>query len=603
MVVQVINAGAMPKLNRLSVPVRPSNRVEKELSPSLSLPPDQYRFGQWKPNYSTQDLAIYKASLNNTQPLQSYDPHGFFTELGITDVKSSGRGDASLFQVYRLTDYKPDPEYFPGPKWIAAPLQKALLWVSRHSPKTIVALDKVATQKVIQKMEQSDTRDPHPFGQESDIQKGERSTLVPSQRYYNALAQKNPTQFTWEEPVHTGSIKGSSERQENFGTYDIARQLGFTEAQAKTIAVEDFAVDTNQTHYHQNGKTRITKSGTGGDNGDFHWHFNRSPAGQEDTRITAARTHLERAVSLAKQGYYDAAERELGIGLHSLQDMFAHGQLTPVAHTLLGEFPDYVWWNPQGMFETALATEAYLKQYFDKLGVAVPQTAVKPTLKTPSLLSRYPLPPLKNMDKHNWQMSASLITGNAPLNQQLDLAARLQKYPTELLALLNRHQVQIFLGQQGTPLTQLGFGQDLDQDGLVSPNRWVDRNQDGIQQATEVEDQVADGRRWNEQQAAYQANHNLIYLSSDLNRNPADLEHKLQHEMLHALDFALQKEPGLQAKWSAYINQNFQQARGRGEITFDQTNAHEYFAHGGSVSLSRVSQALAQAVVAPKAIF
>jgi hypothetical protein len=51
-----------------------------------------------------------------------------------------------------------------------------------------------------------------------------------------------------------------------------------------------------------------------GEIGDIHRHYNRSPYGREDTRIIAAKIHLERALKLVDEGYYDTAEQELAIG-------------------------------------------------------------------------------------------------------------------------------------------------------------------------------------------------------------------------------------------------------------------------------------------------
>ena len=63
------------------------------------------------------------------------------------------------------------------------------------------------------------------------------------------------------------------------------------------------------------------------------------------------------------------AEQELSIGLHSLQDVFSHAQISPMIHTLMGEFPDIVKYHPLPMFETALATESYLKKFIEGLNL------------------------------------------------------------------------------------------------------------------------------------------------------------------------------------------------------------------------------------------
>ncbi|MEZ0369696.1 MAG: hypothetical protein ACAI44_11480, partial [Candidatus Sericytochromatia bacterium] len=100
---------------------------------------------------------------------------------------------------------------------------------------------------------------------------------------------------------------------------------------------------------------------------------------------------------------------------------------------------------------------------------------------------------------------------------------------------------------------------------------------DTQRQPLELEDGIADGRRWNQQQAAYHADLNLIWLSAGLLASPQDFEAKLQHELLHALDFALEKDPELGKQWPAYVQKLFDQARASGKIGFDSSDPHEYF--------------------------
>jgi hypothetical protein len=83
----------------------------------------------------------------------------------------------------------------------------------------------------------------------------------------------------------------------------------------------------------------------------------------EDTRLIWAGLHLHRAVSLAREGSRLEATRELGYGLHSLQDAFAHGQATPFMHVVLGRKFDDVNYNPLATYEASMATRAYLKEF------------------------------------------------------------------------------------------------------------------------------------------------------------------------------------------------------------------------------------------------
>ena len=145
--------------------------------------------------------------------------------------------------------------------------------------------------------------------------------------------------------------------------------------QARRMAKECYDVDTDKTHYHDpTDRTKARITGAEGEL-DLYRHYNRSPFGVEDTRITAAKIHLDRALKLSDEGYYNAAERELGIGLHSLQDIFSHVQITPVNHAILGEFPDFVKYHPLAMYETAVVTEGYLKKFIEHLDLRTPGQA------------------------------------------------------------------------------------------------------------------------------------------------------------------------------------------------------------------------------------
>lgn len=571
-------SGDVPKIDVFKEGTLKKENLEKELDKTSAIPEDHFQAGKWKPQYKTPlDIQKYLSTLGG-KPVSSYDPQGFFKELGLPDdLKAPGRTDKEMYNAFKLVDYKPDPQYFPGPKWLSSPVQKGLVALGRLSPDIAAKLDLLATKTVIKRLEKADTVDPNPYGKEEDIDKGQKSQTNLENRYQGIISKGSP-QFAWDSGIHTGSPKPSHEN-ENFGTFDIALKIGFTEEQAKNISVEDFAVDENKTHYHDPkdpNKTRITHSGTGGENGDLGWHYNRSKDGEEDSRITAAKIHLDRAVKLAKEGYHQAAEKEIGIGLHSLQDIFSHGQITPINHITIGEFPDFVKWNPVGMYETAKATEAYLKKYVEKLGLKKADNSDIPELTTSPLINHFNFIPGVVPEKS--PAIGKIVTGNATITQQLELANKLNDFPLELLDLLNNNRVKIFLGKAGTKLTDLGFGEDLDNDKKITPGKWVDVNQDGKKQNSEVEDKLTDGRNWNEQKAAYNHQNKLIYLSGSLLNDSKDFAGKLMHEIDHAVDLNLSGDPGLKDKWKTYINKLYDSARRSGEIGFDQSEPHEYFA-------------------------
>ena len=76
---------------------------------------------------------------------------------------------------------------------------------------------------------------------------------------------------------------------------------------------------------------------------------------------------MDAAVELAKRGDFAQAEREIGYGLHSIQDAFAHGHIRLASHAVTDNIPDGVNYNPVGAYEATLATIGYLKRYMDSL--------------------------------------------------------------------------------------------------------------------------------------------------------------------------------------------------------------------------------------------
>ena len=277
----------------------------------------------------------------------------------------------------------------------------------------------------------------------------------------------------------------------------------------------------------------------------------------EDSRIVAAGTHLDRAVELANERFFDAAERELGIGLHSLQDMFSHAQLTPLIHSLLGEFPDLTKYQCLAVYETALATECYMRSYIERLHLTAP--------RRPSLL----------MDQ--FESLDGIVTGNSARQHKLHVAEMISRYPPELIAFLKQNALHVFVGAQDTRLTELGFGMDLDGDGEITPGKWVDVTGEGEKHWFLVEDQFGVGKEWNSRPAAYNHETRMIFISTQILNTPA-CEEALKHEMEHAIDFTYRDHPLLGDKWSQYVNMLYENARRNGHIAFNDLDPHEYFA-------------------------
>jgi hypothetical protein len=549
----------MSKINFFRPAIWEDGALLREIERNIAIADDLYASGQWKAAMDSRTFEKYKATLGG-KAIESFDPDGYLAELDLGPSLTAGRTNIDLLRAFHLIkEFRPDPDYFPLPKKLAAGFQRFFLSISRISPHLAIAVDRLLNPVAVKMIEGSYKTDQwlrDPYGKFEEIIKGEQSELSKEARYFGIIRQNVP-QFAWDRGPHSGSIDPDLRVNENFGTYDIALKLGFSKAQARRIAIQCYDVDESKTHYHDprdRTKSRIT--GTVGQVGDLQRHYNRSPAGVEDTRITAARIHLDRAFKLADSGFYDAAEREFGVGLHSLQDMFSHAQLTPTTHTCLGEFPDLVRYHPVSMFETALATEGYFKKFIAGL-------KLKPIVQI--IDQQIALGP-----------SGTLVTGSDP-QEKSRVTQKLTEFPAALTAFLENSGIRIFVSAEGTRPGDLGFGIDLDGDGSITTGKWVDINKDGQQQWFEVEDQFEDGKTWNQQPAAYNHQNRLIFIAARI-LNDADFEKILKHEINHAIDLTLHDDPQLKDKWRTYINKIYNTARRQAKITFNESNPHEYFA-------------------------
>jgi hypothetical protein len=548
------------KINFFQPAIWEDGALLKEVQRNMAEADDLYASGQWRPAIGSRDFEKYKDTLRGAA-IESFDPEGYLAELGLKPSLTAGRTNIEVLRSFHLiNEYRPDPRYFPLSKKAAGLVQKTFLTLSRISPHCANAFDRLINPiavKMTERRHQTDQYLAEPYGKMEEIARGERSDLSREDRYLGILRKKVP-QFAWDQGPHTGSIDTGSRADENFGTYDIALTFGFSETQARRIAIQCYDVDVSKTHYHDpRDPTQPRITGTVGKIGDLQRHYNRSPAGMEDSRITAARIHLDRALELAELRFYDAAEREFAIGLHSLQDIFSHAQLTPFIHTCLGEFPDLVKYHPLAMFETAVATEGYFKKFIAGLNLKPLDPAYGSTVAMP--------------------VSDHLIGGTATLADQALVSQKIAEFPQQLTTFLKNNGIRIFVGAEKTLPTQLGFGVDLDGDGTITPGKWVDINGDGQKQWFEVEDQFDVGKKWDRQPAAYNHQTRIIFLSARILKKPG-LEAVLKHEINHAIDLILQEAPPLKGKWNAYIDKLYESARRQGIIAFDELNPHEYFA-------------------------
>jgi hypothetical protein len=554
---------SISKINFFQPGIWENGALLQEIERNLAEPVDLLAFGQWKPALTPGVLEMYNDILRHSKgrDVERFDPAGYLSELALPQSLTAGRTNGDVLRTFHLIKaYRPDARYFPFSKKTGALMQKIFLSISRICPSLVIAADRLIDPLVVKMTEkkcQTDQYHSAPYGKFEEIVKGEQSDLSKEARYLGVLRKKVP-QFAWDRGPHTGSIDPDRRANEDFGTYDIAVKFGFGREQARRIATMCYDVDISQTHYHDpRDRTKLRITGTVGEIGDIQRHYNRSPAGVEDTRITAARIHLDRALRLADDGFYDAAEQEFGIGLHSLQDIFSHAQLTPTIHTCLGEFPDLVKYHPLCMFETAVATEGYFKKFIAGLNL-------KPLISAAGSQIAVPF-------------SGSFIGGTAASEERAIVSQKIAAFPKKLVTFLKDNGIRIFVSNAETLPTELGFGVDLDGDGKVAPGKWVDVNSDGEKQWFEVEDQFDIGKTWNQQPAAYNHLNRTIFVSAGVLKEPG-WEAVLKHEINHAIDLTLQENPRLSLKWNAYINKLYNAARRQGTIAFDDLDPHENFA-------------------------
>lgn len=551
---------SISKINFFQPGIWENGALLQEIERNLAVTDDHFASGRWRLSVESPVSEKYQDTLGGL-PIERYDPDSYLAELGLEESLTAGRTNSDLLRAFHLVQkYHPDPRYFPFRENVAALVQKIFLSISRISPALVNIFDLLVNPlavKMTERKYQTDQYHAAPYGRIEEIIKADRSDLSKEARYLGILRQKMP-QFAWDRGPHSGSIDPGCRPNENFGTYDIALKFGFCETQARRIATKCYDVDISRTHYHDpHDRTRLRITGTVGKIGDIQRHYNRSPAGVEDTRITAAKIHLDRALLLAEEGFYDAAEQEFAIGLHSLQDIFSHAQLTPFVHTCLGEFPDLVKYHPLSMFEAAVTTEGYFKKFIAGLNLK----PINPAAELQAPITR----------------SVQLVIGSAAAEEKSRVSQKLAEFPQGLTAFLKDNGICVFVGAEETRLTELGFGTDLDGDGKITPGKWVDVNRDGRQQWFEMEGQFNNGKKWNQQPAAYNHFNRMIFIAARVLKEP-EFETLLKHEINHAIDLTCRDNPQLKHKWNSYIDKLYTAARRQGTIAFDELDPHEYFA-------------------------
>ena len=288
-------------------------------------------------------------------PQEVYDPYDFLPAIGVTNAKSSGRGNDQHRAAVEKSDYTPHNTLWGKEIFV----QKWFFTLSKKAPELYDAIaGPVNTALTIYAQKTRPWEKPYNGG---ILNVRNNSNPEAWKMYGNTEVAKQkidgqdlkPINALFGDDFHAGIPDGTISHQ-LYGSYYMAKKLGFTDAQALRISKADFAID-------ENGKTTSSPIGA------MDRHFNMNDIGHEDTRLIWATKHLNVAINLAQKGDFEQAEKELGFGLHSLQDLFAHGQVEPAIHATLGGFPDDVSYNPIAMAEATTATYGYLQTYLDRI--------------------------------------------------------------------------------------------------------------------------------------------------------------------------------------------------------------------------------------------
>ncbi len=327
---------------KAAAPRKPSLREQVAIAEKLSGKPSRFQ--------NEKQLLAYLSTLEKATPQDKYDRGGFLANLGLTGLRASGRTDRPVLDAVRqMPHYRPETELGDKPIWI----QQRFFDLAINHPNFFMMLTK-GTNPILEAKGKLERDWKKPFVAKQDAVP---TGLTPQERYKDALAKMDAMGWRFGSDFHGGLPGIHQPTHPTYGTYTIARALGFDDGAATRFGKMSNGVDENITPYGKTSPSPLEKI-------DRHFNLDRKA---QDTRLVYAANHLAAAIAYAKQSAYDQAEIELGCGLHSLQDLFAHGQLSPSMHAVLGQFPDEVDWNPVGFYEATLATGAYLAAYLEAI--------------------------------------------------------------------------------------------------------------------------------------------------------------------------------------------------------------------------------------------
>lgn len=315
------------------------------------------------------------------KPQDAYDTKGFLAKIGVQGVDTYGRDDKGVHALLKTIEYTPESHEVSWPLKIA---QKVFFWFFKAFPKTFDKIADLADKHYFTKKDTKDQSwlkvqvpqpgiDPkEPLISPQDMRQQYANNVISqslavarprtTQEIFDGLFKLRPPKeisFLFEHDFHMGTPK-PGENPQNYGTFAIAKRLGFTDDQAKNFATANYDMDLNNTAYGDTDafpKAMPSK----------HFNLNKDKPENGDTRFIWAQRHLDAAVELAKRGRFKDAEREIGYGLHGIQDAFAHGHIRLTSHAITDNIPDGVDYNPVAAYEATLATIGYLNEYMKRL--------------------------------------------------------------------------------------------------------------------------------------------------------------------------------------------------------------------------------------------
>jgi hypothetical protein len=330
-----------------------------------------------------ESKAAYIQSIKG-KPQEYYDRAGFLNSLGVNNADTYGRDDSGVHALLKTIDYTPHSHEVSKALQLA---QKAFFQVFRVAPKTF---DKVAGLVDKYYFTRKDMKAQSWLNMPVPLPKMPTLPLVNPQKIWDtygntrlaayvregqaipdstALFNKfvNPDTMCmapvfapqFEEDFHAGVPAPDGHGAQHYGTYALLRDVGFNEEQAARIANANYDMDRNNTAYGASDAFPNALPSK-------HFNLNKETPEKGDTRFIWAQRHLDAAVELAKRGLFDQAEKELGYGLHGIQDAFAHGHIRLASHAITDNIPDGVDYNPVAAYEASVATLGYVRLYIQR---------------------------------------------------------------------------------------------------------------------------------------------------------------------------------------------------------------------------------------------